>query len=41
MVDCAFGIVGFLPLWLARRSAKELEELQRASWQEAITASGR
>jgi hypothetical protein len=40
MVDCAFGIVGFLPLWLARRSAKELEELERASWQEAITASG-
>jgi hypothetical protein len=28
LIDSSFGVVGFLPLWLARRDAIELERLQ-------------
>lgn len=26
LIDCAFGVVGFVPCWIAFRSAKELEQ---------------
>ena len=26
LIDCAFGVVGFIPCWIAFRSAKELEQ---------------
>jgi hypothetical protein len=29
LIDCAFGVVGFVPLWLARRYAVRLEQLER------------
>jgi hypothetical protein len=28
MIDCSFGIFGFIPLWFCRRYARELENLQ-------------
>lgn len=28
LVDCLFGVVGFVPLWLAYRATRELEELR-------------
>ncbi|KAB8142848.1 hypothetical protein F8S13_11350 [Chloroflexia bacterium SDU3-3] len=30
MIDCSFGVVGFVPLWLAQRDILALEKLQRA-----------
>jgi hypothetical protein len=30
LIDCAFGIVGFIPCWLAWRASRELEDLLRA-----------
>lgn len=30
LVDCSFGVLGAIPLWLCRRGARELEMLARA-----------
>jgi len=26
LIDCSFGLFGFIPLWMARRYARELEK---------------
>ena len=31
LIDCSFGVFGFIPLWLCRRWAMELERLQKTS----------
>ena len=31
LIDCAFGIVGFFPCWIAYRSARELEQRRIAA----------
>jgi hypothetical protein len=31
LIDCAFGVIGFIPLWFARRSTLELETEQIAA----------
>lgn len=31
LIDCSFGVFGFVPLWLCRRWAIQLAELQRES----------
>jgi len=28
MIDCSFGVFGFIPLWICRRSAMELERIE-------------
>jgi hypothetical protein len=28
LIDCSFGVIGIIPLWLCRRDIKELETLQ-------------
>lgn len=30
LIDCSFGVLGLIPLWLARRGTKRLEEMQGA-----------
>jgi hypothetical protein len=29
LIDCSFGVLGLIPLWLARRATNRLEQLQR------------
>jgi len=28
LIDCSFGVFGFIPLWVVRRSILELEEMR-------------
>lgn len=30
LIDCSFGVFGFIPLWFCRKWTRELEELQQA-----------